>query len=400
MSEFLTDPARKAILKQIILDLHSGASLDTVKPRFQALVGEVSASEIAALEQELIQEGLPAEQVKELCDVHVQVFKASLDSQTSPETTPGHPVHTFKMENFAVSELLIVLDDVMARLPDPNALKQAKLLLDQLAQLKRIYLRKENLLFPILERHGVGGPSSVMWAIHDDIRAGLAALGAELAQGEIEKAQNTYETTAEAIRQMIYKEEHILYPTSLKMLTESEWVAIRDQSAEIGYCLITPGDAWHPAAQAEVIPGTHYRMPEQVDAIPLDVGTLNLEQVNLMLQTLPVDITFVDETDTVRYYSQGRSERIFTRTPAIIGRQVQNCHPPKSLAAVNRVIEDLRSGKREHADFWIQMGGKFILIRYYAIRDSKGKYRGTLEISQDVTGIRALEGERRLANEL
>lgn len=399
MSEYLTDPARKAILKQIILDLHSGADLETVKPRFKTLVGEISAPEIAALEQELIREGLPAEQVKELCDVHVAVFKASLASQSSPETTPGHPVHTFKMENFAVSELLVVLDEVMARLPDPAAFKQARLLLEQLFQIKRIYLRKENLLFPILERHGVGGPSSVMWAIHDDIRSGLTTLQAELAKGDWEKARAVYASTAEAIRQMIYKEEHILYPTSLKMLTESEWVAIRNQGAEIGYCLITPGDAWRPTAQAEAILTSGYNEAGVTDSVPLDVGALSLEQVNLMLQTLPIDITYVDENDTVRYYSQGRSERIFTRTPAIIGREVQNCHPPKSLAAVNHVIEDLRSGKREHADFWIQMGGKFILIRYYAIRDAQGKFRGTLEISQDVTGIRALEGERRLMDE-
>lgn len=398
MSEFLTDQKRKALLKQIILDLHAGASVESVKPRFQRLLGDVSAVEITAMEQELIHEGLPAEQVKELCDVHVAVFQASLDSQTSPETTPGHPVHTFKMENYAVSELLSVLDDVMARLPDAAAMRQAAALLEQLSQVKRIYLRKENLLFPILEKHGVGGPSSVMWAIHDDIRAGLNTLQTQLAAGDAEAARATYNRTAEAIRQMIYKEEHILLPTSLKMLTESEWVAIRDQSAEIGYCLIIPGNAWQPAAQPEPLPasGTY---AHQQGLLPLDVGALSLEQVNLMLQSLPIDITFVDELNNVRYYSQGRGERIFTRTPAIIGRNVQNCHPPKSLAAVNRVVEDLRSGKRDNASFWIQMAGKFILIRYYAVRDASGAYKGTLEVTQDITDIRTLEGERRLMDD-
>jgi len=392
MSEFLTDQKRKALLKQIILDLHAGASVESVKPRFQRLLGDVSAVEITAMEQELIHEGLPAEQVKELCDVHVAVFQASLDSQTSPETTPGHPVHTFKMENFAVSELLSVLDDVMARLPDAAAMRQAAALLEQLSQVKRIYLRKENLLFPMLEKHDVGGPSSVMWAIHDDIRNGLNTLERQLANQDYDSARATYRTVAEAIRQLIYKEEHILYPTALQVLTEEEWANIRDQSAEIGYCLIIPGHAWQPAAPAV----EHATPPSHAGTLPLDVGGLSLEQINLMLQTLPVEITYVDENDTVRYYSQGRADRIFQRSPAIIGRKVQNCHSPKSLAAVNHVIEDLRSGKRDHADSWIQTNGRFILIRYFAIRDSQGVFRGTLEVSQDITEMRALQGEHRL----
>ena len=399
MSEFLHNQDRKALLKQIILDLHAGADVATVKPRFQALVGDISAVEIAALEQELITEGLSAEKVKALCDVHVSVFRESLDAQASPETTPGHPVHTFKKENWAISELLIVMDDVISRLPDPAAIKQARLLTDQLALIKRVYLRKENLLFPMLERHGVGGPSSVMWGIHNDIRASLKDLQQALAVAQVDAARESYKITATAIRQMIYKEEHILYPTSLKMLSEAEWVAIRDQSAEIGFCLIQPGDLWQPQAIAAPIPTTHSFGTTNTDLLPLSVGALSLEQITLMLGTLPVDITYVDENDTVRYFSQGRQERVFPRSPAIIGRKVQNCHPPKSLEAVNRVVDDLRSGKRDSAEFWIQMAGKFIYIRYLALRDAAGVFRGTIEVSQDVTNIRALQGERRLIDE-
>jgi uncharacterized protein len=351
------------------------------------------------LEQELINEGLPAENVKALCDVHVAVFRESLDGQASPEMTPGHPVHTFKKENWAISELLVVMDDVMSRLPDPASIKQAALLTEQLAMIKRVYLRKENLLFPMLERHGVGGPSSVMWGIHNDIRRSLKDLQQALALGQVDVARESYKATATAIRQMIYKEEHILYPTSLKMLSEAEWVAIRDQSAEIGFCLIQPGDLWQPQVAASTIPTTTSYGQPKTDLLPLSVGALRLDQLNMLLSTLPVDITYVDENDTVCYFSQGRQERIFPRSPAIIGRKVQNCHPPKSLAAVNRVVEDLRSGKRDDAEFWIQMAGKFILIRYLAVRDAAGVFRGTLEVSQDVTGIRALQGERRLIDE-
>ncbi|MHB1357928.1 MAG: DUF438 domain-containing protein [Anaerolineae bacterium] len=399
MSEFLHNQDRKALLKQMILDLHAGADIAAVKPRFQALIGDISAVEIAALEQELISEGLAAEKVKALCDVHVAVFRESLDTQASPEMTPGHPVHTFKQENWAISELLVVMDDVVSRLPDPAAIKQTELLTEQLAMIKRVYLRKENLLFPMLERHGVGGPSSVMWGIHNDVRASLKELQQALAQGQVDAVRESYMITATAIRQMIYKEEHILYPTSLKMLSEAEWVAIRDQSAEIGFCLIQPGDLWQPQVAAVPVSTTLLSGRLETDLLPLSIGALTLEQITLMLGTLPVDITYVDENDTVRYFSQGRQERVFPRSPAIIGRKVQNCHPPKSLAAVNRVVEDLRSGKRDNAEFWIQMAGKFIHIRYFALRDAAGVFRGTIEVSQDVTDIRALQGERRLIDE-
>ena len=128
---------------------------------------------------------------------------------------------------------------------------------------------------------------------------------------------------------------------------------------------------------------------------PLTTGDLTLQQINLMLMNLPVDITFVDENDTVRYFSE-TPERIFKRTAAIIGRQVQNCHPPASVDKVVEIVEDFRAGKRDLAEFWIQMDGKFIHIRYFAMRDAGGNYRGTLEVSQDVTEIRKLEGEKRL----
>jgi DUF438 domain-containing protein len=127
----------------------------------------------------------------------------------------------------------------------------------------------------------------------------------------------------------------------------------------------------------------------------MHTGQLTLEQVNLIFTHLPVDLSFVDETDEVRFYSEG-PERIFPRTPEVIGRKVQNCHPPKSVHMVQAILDEFRAGKQDTAEFWIEMQGKFLHIRYFAIRDRDGEYRGCLEVSQDVTGIRALEGERRL----
>jgi len=403
MSEYINNSSkrRKEILKGLIRDLHAGGNLAEIKARFRELVGDISAVEISQLEQELIAKGLPVEEVKRLCDVHVAVFQESLEGQTAPEMTPGHPVHTFKYENFAAGEVLDLLAEAIKDLPAEGALARARSYFEQLAEINKIYLRKENLLFPFLEKHGVSGPSKVMWAAHDDIRARLKEFKEALQEGEPARIRELFTPLAEAIRQMFYKEEHILYPTALKVLSEEEWLAIRNQSDEIGYCLIRPGDQWRPkAAQPAELPTTKaYAETPTTGTIALETGALTAEQINLLLKHLPVDITFVDEEDTVRYFSQ-TPERIFTRTPAIIGRKVQNCHPPKSVAIVNRLLEDFKTGKRDVAEFWIQMAGKFVHIRYFALRDATGKYRGTIEVTQDIGPLRKLEGERRLLDEI
>lgn len=401
VSEYINNSQpRKELLKGLIRDLHAGGDLQEIQARFRKLIGEVSAVEIAQMEQELISEGLPVEEVKKLCDVHVSVFQQGLQGETSPEMTPGHPVHTFKYENFAAGEVLSLLDEAIGALPDAGALARTRVHAEQLAEVNQIYLRKENLLFPFLEKHGVSGPSAVMWATHDDIRAQIKAFRQAIQEGQAEQIRAIYGPLATAIRQMFYKEEHILYPTALKVLSDAEWLAIRKQSDEIGYCLVCPGDQWQPAtAEAAELPvaRTAYQAGGD-EMIPLDTGALTREQINLLLTHLPVDVTLVDENDVVRFYSQTR-ERLFARTPAIIGRKVQNCHPPNSLAVVNRILDDFRSGKRDVAEFWIQMGDKFVHIRYFALRNPEGHYRGTIEVTQDIAPLRALEGERRLLQE-
>jgi DUF438 domain-containing protein len=393
MSEYTNNSAaRKETLKQLIRELHAGGDPRAIRARFRALVGQVSAAEIAQLEQELIDDGLPVAEVQRLCDVHVAIFGEGLEGEAAPEMTPGHPVHTFKYENFAANEAISLVAAALGELPASAAWERAWVHAAQLAEIDKIYLRKENLLFPILERHGVSGPSAVMWATHDQIRAGLKAFRAALEAGDAAAARAQWEPLAGAIRAMFTKEEQILYPTALKVLSEAEWVAIRDGSDEIGYCLIRPGNQWQPTAVPAIAQPT---AAVAAGELTLDTGVLTAEQVNLLLTHLPVDVTFIDEHDTVRYFSQG-PDRIFVRTAAIIGRKVQNCHPPQSVAIVNRLLEELKSGARDSAEFWIQMGAKFVYIRYLAVRDGQGRYRGTLEMTQEISGLRALEGERHL----
>lgn len=422
MSEYINNrQRRKETLKNIIRQLHEGRSVEEVKAEFAALLRDVGPTEIAEIEQALIDEGLPEMEIKRLCDVHVAVFRESLEVQQKPETIPGHPIHTFRAENQAATGVLDRLQEAIEALlespADPARLDEARRRLAEMREYEKHYRRKENFLFPYLERKGFTGPSTVMWAIHDDIRGGWKALAALLETGpedDVEdfraRVEGVFRPMATAVREMFFKEENILFPTSLQLLTEEDWRAIRAQEGEVGYAYVEPGDQW-PLGGVQAAPEVTAVVPEQVAPVPppearalasvllhLDIGILSPEEVNRILNALPVEITYVDENDTVRYFNRPR-ERTFLRPPAVIGRKVQKCHPPASLHRVQRILDDFRAGRRDVAEFWIQMKGRFIHIRYFPLWDEQRAYRGTLEVVQDVTDIRALQGERRLLDE-
>ncbi len=393
---------RQETLKEIIKGVHEGEDMEVLKKKFRDLIKDVTPSEISKMEQTLIDEGMPEEEVKRLCDVHVEIFKESLDKQEIPTIPPGHPVHTFMLENRAAEKIMDEIDGMLERLGDPpneNVFKDSIVglgsLLSDLSKIDFHYLRKENQLFPMLEAHDVSGPSQVMWGIHDDVRAMLKKASEQLSKGEPTTIVKTLKELIPTTREMIYKEEHILFPMSLEQLTESEWQKVRSGEGEIGYSWVKPEGDW-PSEVAVIYAGPSSE-EESIEEgkIPLDTGNLSKEQINLMLTHLPVDLTFVDETDRVAYYSAGK-ERIFPRSPAIIGRHVQKCHPAKSVHIVEKIVGEFKAGTKDNAEFWLQMDDKVIYIRYFPVRDSEGNYKGTMEVSQDVTDIKKLEGEKRL----
>jgi hypothetical protein len=373
-------------LKKIIRELHGGADPKSLKTRFRDLIKDVAPWEIARMEQSLMDEGMPEEEVKNLCGVHVEVFRESLENKVVPGLPAGHPVHTLMLENREAEKIAAQIEQVADPLKEKTELAD---LLDLLGQIDLHYLKKENQLFPILETKGISGPSKVMWALDDDIRKALKDVRGKAAAGTLEKEE--LESLLKEIRDMVYKEEHILFPMALETLTEEDWVKAAAGEEEVGYAWIKPEHKWEPLGGG--VPAGF--LADKVGSLNLDTGQLSPEQVNLLLTHLPVDISFVNEKDEVAYYSQ-TPERIFPRSPGIIGRTVQNCHPPRSVATVERILEEFKAGRKDESEFWIQLQGKFLHIRYFAVRDGEGTYRGTLEVSQDVTGIRSLEGERRL----
>ena len=379
--------ARLEVLKDIIRDLHGGESLDVLKKRFAEVIRDVDPGEIAVMEQRLMDEGMPETEVKRLCDVHVKVFEESLAADAPLTFAAGHPLETLAAENRALERLIAAARPVLTSPAcDPD---QARPLLDELRDVEKHYLKKENQLFPLLEAKGVSGPSKVMWAIHDDIRKDLRALRQALASGRMAEVTQIGERVLQAMSDMIYKEEKILFPMSLEALDANDWARVKEGEAEVGYAWVKPAAAGaargpQPAEAGKAGPG-----------ISLRTGALTPEMIDLVLTALPVDISVVDQTDTVVYYS-ANPERIFPRSPGVIGRTVQNCHPSKSLDVVNRILRAFRDGSRDVAEFWIESDGRFIHIRYFALRDDQRRYRGCLEVGQDVTGIRRLTGEKRL----
>ncbi len=396
MSEHINNQTeRKNRLKDVIRQLHDGKSVEEVKEEFAALLQDVGPSDIAQIEQSLIAEGMPETEIKRLCDVHVAVFRDSLDAQAKPETLPGHPAHTFRAENAATAKVLDALEEAIGA----SRWEQAREDLQRLRQYEKHYVRKENILFPYLEKHGFTGPTSVMWAIHDDIRAGWKKLEQLLAgHPDAASVAEVFEPLSTAIREMFYKEEKILFPAALRMLSQEEWAAVRDQEAGVGYAYVERGDEWPPKGAAGLATLEGQAEAATEGRLALKTGALTLSEINWLLNHLPVDITYVDQDDTVRFFSEG-TERIFPRSPAIIGRKVQQCHPPASVHRVQRILDDFRAGRRDEAEFWLHMGDRFIHVRYFAIRDEQGQYQGTLEVTQDITHMRALEGERRLLDE-
>jgi hypothetical protein len=200
---------------------------------------------------------------------------------------------------------------------------------------------------------------------------------------------------------LLFTEEAIVFPVALETLSDREWELIQRESRDIGYFEIEPGFAFLDAGSEpnRAAKGTGARGAGDLSAgsvaLGLDTGTLDLEEIQLLLDTIPVDVTYVDETDRVRYVNNPE-ERIFPRSGSVIGREVQNCHPPESVDTVEEILEAFKTGEEDLARFWIQNDDAFVVIDYHALRDESGAYRGTLEVTREVSDVRALEGEQRL----
>jgi hypothetical protein len=407
MSELINNSdKRKDLLKNMMHQLNRGENPEVVREHLTRVMGEVPYDTVVAAEQELLDEGMPFTEMLKMCDIHAAALKGQIDLTASKQAPPGHPVHTFIEENRALLTETTALKNLLSQInsaADPDALKslvmQIRMRLNNLSDIDKHYKRKENLVFPFLEKHGITGPPKVMWGKHDETRRLLSqAIATLAADPESDKASmllaadQKIKPAITSIEDMISKEENILFPMCMDTLSNSEWYQAYSQSLEVGFCLYDPRVEWIPE-------GVERQSETHADSgrIQFPTGSFTPAELEGILNSLPFDLTFVDADDTVRYFSAGR-DRIFERNRAVLGRKVQLCHPPSSAWIVQRILDDFRSGGEDRAPFWINMNGKFIHIEYFAVRGKDGKYMGTLEVTQDLTEKKELSGEQRLLN--
>lgn len=436
-----TRQQRQERIVEILTLLHEGGSFEAAKELFNQEFDGVDVTEITAAEKALIQSGLNPQEIQRLCNIHAAVFKGSINEihrSNLEHEQPGHPIHTLKLENQVLQSLLTdEIDDLLLKIKAGDWTQKERLLkaLKDLRQIDKHYARKETLIFSYMEKYGISAPPKVMWGVDDDIRDMVKAL-IQLA-GDERAAYNPiatkWEETKNEIEEMIFKEEEIMTPMTLDVFSLSDWEKIAADSFDIGFAFIPEPLPWKPSQEAlekesereparqlaiqqakATTDGIAESLLNETDSVPvfvekqdkaemkevsepivLPTGTLKLEQMIAMFQVLPVDLTFVDNDDRVRFFSEGK-ERVFPRTTSVIGREVVNCHPPKSMHIVQQILDDFRSGARSEAEFWIDMRGKKIYIRYFALRNEADDYLGCLEVTQDVTPIQSLEGQKRL----
>lgn len=363
--------------------------------KHQPVIDTVTSAEAMQVLDRMLVEGFSNEEVKAFTGKIINVFYKSLSSYEWEKPGEGHFLFYLMLENREVQKIMTEIKTVTRNYfkrenqDIPDMIQNLRVLIGKLKDYELHYIKKENILFPYIEK---AFPQyrclQLMWSFHDDFRRSLKVLDTILESGIPDNCQLNKEIGKLffVVLPIVFREEQIVYPVALRAIPEKDWADMLVQAKEIGWCFIEPPSGKYLSGQ------TSFNMNGKID---LGSGFLSAGQLILLLNNLTIDTTFIDENDEVQYFSGG-THRIFHRSKAIIGRKVQNCHPPESVHIVNEIISAFRKGQKDHADFWIQMKGRFISIRYFALRDEDGNYKGTIEVSQDVTEIRSLQGERRL----
>lgn len=439
------------VLKDILLRLHDGADATSVQEDFNQHFTGVSALEISMMEHELMgsDTGITFEDVMGLCNVHANLFKGAISDVEAPDAEQeGHPVYLFKQENLALRAAMLRIRRIIENYEKPenepyrlDLLNGLRHQMSLLGQFDRHYTRKEKLFFPVMERYGHDAPPKVMWGVDDDIRDLFKTTQAKLDQLpniSIDQVSAAFEAFAKEFEEMIFKEEAILLMILLETLTQDDWLAIAKESDAYGYAIIKPTAVWQPYRETfdtpkdlqeetdnkESLVAEDLSDTEQVtrvidtpegqltiqftpkkDKAAVDRtttqafgnGYLSVEQADLILNHLPMEITFVNKDDIFQYYNDNTEPEnmIFKRTPSQIGRHVELCHPPRVLEKVKKIFSLLRSGERNKVTMWYksERSGKFIYVTYAAVRDRKGDFQGVLEYVQDIQVFRDLDGD-------
>jgi DUF438 domain-containing protein len=305
----------------------------------------------------------------------------------------GHPINIY----FAEKEMIQQLIQELAETNPKTEYQKFYNIFNNLNAIEKRFQRKENQFFPYLEKRGWNNPSQGMWSFHDNLRDQFKLLRGNIEFKDWERIEADTENLIAGLNRLLTVEETVLFPNAMTLLTEEDWIQMRTGEVEIG---------WMHTLNPPAFPEEEYIHPSQdftkrelsfslTNTSHYDEGHMTVEQVNLLFKTLPLDLTYVDENDKVIFYNRGE-ERLFPRSSGIIGRDVRFCHPPKSVGTVLQILAEFRKGTKSDAAFWINYKERLIYIRYFAVRDVDKAYRGVIEMSQDITDIKTIEGQRRL----
>lgn len=406
MNEIFEQIDRDKLTRMLaIKKAYSEGRLTTAEARkqMQEQVGKVSPEEFAAAEQ-LIKEQDPDECRTEDVRTMLNIFDGLIPEEK--ESQPfGHPIDAYERENQELKRLLAQGDEMRGRSLIKNEWLE---LMEGILAYKVHFARKQNQLYSILERKGFDRPTTTMWPYDDEIKSEMNRAMAALQGDDMEAFLSAYDEMAVDLRDLMNKEELILYPTSLKLISDEEFEEMKSGDREIGFFRIEMPE-WSRRGDESQMPSENFMgelssllakyglggKTSSTEVLDVAEGKLSLEQINLLFRHLPVDISYVDEDEIVKFYTD-TPHRVFPRSKGVIGREVRNCHPPKSVHLVEEIIEKFRSGEQDSTDFWINKPDLFIYIKYVAVRDANGRFRGVLEMMQDCTRIRQVEGSRTL----
>ena len=391
-------------------------SLEEARKALKDRVQHLAPYEIAIIEQEMVEE-TEDECIKEDIQAMLEVFQDVLVTKDQ-ELPENHPISCYRRENAKMKELLLSVEDLVQY---PLIKNQWLELYEDLLKFKIHLSRKQNQLYPVLEKKGFTRPTTTMWTLDDFIRDEISECYNLLLESKEEEFIGKQAELVADVRDLMDKEENILYPTSLEMINEEEFRYMAEGDREIGFAYISvqadksgnsasasssasASTAGAPLSGLSSAPGFaeelagllgKYGFNNKEEKLNVTTGQLTLEQINLIYQHMPVDLSYVDENELVCFYTDTK-HRVFPRSKNVIGRDVKNCHPKASVHIVEEIIKKFRSGEQDKAEFWINKPDLFIYIIYYAVRDENGKFRGVLEMMQDCTHIRSLQGSQTL----
>lgn len=372
-------------LTEYLQRLGAGEELEEVRKDFIKEFSDVQASEIMEAEQELMKQGTPLEKVQRLCDVHAALFHGVTPEEEMKkrqsfeqkeygnksqqaqelEQVEGHPLYTLTKENQALLKLL----QQFAGSEDEN-------LLSIIGQFAVHYAKKGDLLYPHLKvKYGIAGPSDVMWTVDDEIRDEYSALMRESQRGD--EWNKRLRAVLKRIEEMVHKEQNILFPICAVNFTKEEWMGIYRDAKDYIVCFGVEDIHWQEAEDQEIV-----RENSGKDEIVLPGGHMTLEQLTALLNTVPLEITFIDVDNINRFFNEG--PKVFKRPGMALDREVFSCHPPKIEPMVRAIIDDFRHGRKDRVPVWMEKGGRTMLVTYMAVRDKTGKYVGTAEFVQDM----------------